>query len=60
LRYFGWPLADPELRFSEIEFVPRLFFFDDNIWQTALKLKTQVENPGSSGYAEGARPRACP
>jgi AraC family transcriptional regulator len=46
------PLADPELRFSEIEFVPRLFFFDDSLWQTALKLKTQVENTGSSGYAE--------
>jgi AraC family transcriptional regulator len=46
------PLADPELRFSEIEFVPRLFFFDSDIWDTALKLKTQVENPGSSGYAE--------
>jgi AraC family transcriptional regulator len=46
------PLIDPELRFSEIEFKPRLFFFDHNIWETALKLKTQVENPGSSGYAE--------
>jgi AraC family transcriptional regulator len=46
------PLADPELRFSEIGFVPRLFFFDNDIWETALKLKTQVENPGSSGYAE--------
>jgi AraC family transcriptional regulator len=46
------PLIDPELRFSEIEFKPRLFFFDHNIWETALKLKAQVENPGSSGYAE--------
>jgi AraC family transcriptional regulator len=45
-------LIDPELRFSEIEFKPRLFFFDRNLWETALKLKTQVENPGSSGYAE--------
>jgi AraC family transcriptional regulator len=46
------PLVDPELRFSEIEFKPRLFFFDRNIWETALKLKMQVENPVSSGYAE--------
>jgi AraC family transcriptional regulator len=46
------PLMDPELRFSEIEFLPRLFFFDSDLWETALKLKTQVENPGSSGYAE--------
>jgi AraC family transcriptional regulator len=46
------PLVDPELRFSEIEFTPRLFFFDRDIWETALKLKTQIENPTSSGYAE--------
>jgi AraC family transcriptional regulator len=46
------PLVDPELRFSEIEFKPRLFFFDRDIWETALKLKTQIENPGPSGYAE--------
>jgi AraC family transcriptional regulator len=46
------PLVDPELRFSEIEFAPRLFFFDRNIWETALKLKAQVENPASPGYAE--------
>jgi AraC-like DNA-binding protein len=46
------PVVDPELRFSEIEFTPRLFFFDRDIWETALKLKTQIENPSSSGYAE--------
>jgi AraC family transcriptional regulator len=46
------PLVDPELRFSEIDFKPRLFFFDRDIWETALKLKAQVENPTSSGYAE--------
>jgi AraC family transcriptional regulator len=45
-------LADPDLKFSEIEFTPRLFFFDSDIWETALKLKAQVENPGSSHYAE--------
>ena len=32
--------------------MPRLFFFDRDIWETALKLKAQVENPVSSGYAE--------
>jgi AraC family transcriptional regulator len=46
------PLVDPELGFSEIDFKPRLFFFDSDIWETALKLKTQVENPTSAGYAE--------
>jgi AraC family transcriptional regulator len=46
------PLLDPELHFSEIEFQPRLFFFDRDIWETALKLKTLVEHPASSGYAE--------
>jgi AraC family transcriptional regulator len=46
------PLLDPQLRFSEMEFRPRLFFFDRDLWETAFKLKTQVENPASSGYAE--------
>src|SRR6266481_2929469 len=48
------PLADPALRFGEIEFRPRLFFYDRDLWQTALKLKSQVENPGSMPrqYAE--------
>ena len=39
------PLADPDLRFGEIEFKPRLFFYDRDLWETALKLKAQVENP---------------
>jgi AraC family transcriptional regulator len=48
------PLADPALRFGEIEFKPRLFFYDRDLWQTALKLKSQVENPGAMHrqYAE--------
>ena len=46
------PLLDPELQFSEAEFKPRMFFFDRDIWETAFKLKRQVENPTSSGYAE--------
>ena len=48
------PLADPALRFGEIEFKPRLFFYDRDLWETALKLKSQVENPGSMPrqYAE--------
>jgi AraC family transcriptional regulator len=41
------PLADPALRFSEIEFKPRLFFYDRDLWETALKLKSLVENPTS-------------
>src|ERR1700688_4273191 len=48
------PLADPALRFAEIEFQPRLFFFDRDLWETALKLKAQAENSGSMHrqYAE--------
>src|SRR6202040_3657466 len=48
------PLADPALRFGEIEFKPRLFFYDRGLWETALKLKLLVENPGSMQrqYAE--------
>jgi AraC family transcriptional regulator len=34
-----------ELRFAEIEFRPRLFFFDRDLWETALKLKAQAERP---------------
>ena len=48
------PLADPSLRFGEIKFKPRLFFYDRGLWETALKLKLLVENPGSMQrqYAE--------
>jgi AraC family transcriptional regulator len=48
------PLADPALRFGEIEFKPRLFFYDRNLWEIALKLKSLVENPSSihRRYAE--------
>src|SRR6266478_5054206 len=48
------PLADPALRFGEIEFKPRLFFYDRDLWDTALKFKSQVQNPGSMPrlYAE--------
>ena len=48
------PLADPALRFEEIKFKPRLFFYDRALLETALKLKSLVENPGSMPrqYAE--------
>src|SRR5258708_30970019 len=48
------PLADPALRFGEIEFKPRLSFYDRDLWETALKLKSQVENSRSMHrqYAE--------
>ncbi len=36
------PLTDPELRFSEVEFRPRLFFEDVSLWETALRLKTEM------------------
>lgn len=38
------PLLGCELRFTEVEFKPRLFFFDLDIWETALKLKAQLAN----------------
>jgi AraC-like DNA-binding protein len=40
-----------ELRFAEVEFRPRLFFFDPDIWVTALKLKTQLQQPSRSQSA---------
>ena len=48
------PLLDPELRFAETEFKPRLYFFDRDLWETALKLKAQAQHPDSGQrlYAE--------
>ena len=48
------PLVDPELRFAETEFKPRLMFFDRDLWATALKLKAQAQHPepGQRLYAE--------
>jgi AraC family transcriptional regulator len=48
------PLVDPELRFADAELKPRLLFFDRDLWDTALKLKAQVEQPvpGNRLYAE--------
>jgi AraC family transcriptional regulator len=49
-------LLQSELRFAEMEFRPRLFFFDGDLWHTALKLKAQaqVDNTGrgQSAYVE--------
>lgn len=46
------PFLDPGLRLSENGFKPRLFFFDQDIWETALKLKAQAGQENSSGYTE--------
>lgn len=46
------PLLPPELRFDETAFKPRLFFDDRDLWETALKLKRQVEAPSTPLYAE--------
>src|SRR5262249_12553287 len=48
------PLVDPELHFDETEFKGRLFFFDHAIWETAQKLKAQIEDDGigSRQYAK--------
>jgi AraC family transcriptional regulator len=45
---------DPDLRFAETEFKPRLFFFDQDLWETLQKLKRAAENPDRArqGYAE--------
>lgn len=46
------PALNPELRFSEIEFAPRLLFRDSDLLQTALKVKRQIGKPASRTYAE--------
>jgi AraC family transcriptional regulator len=45
-------LLQSELRFAEIELKPRLFFFEQNLWDSALKLKAQVGQDNVSAYAE--------
>ncbi len=40
------PLLDEELRFDEIEFHPRLFFFDDVLWRLTIMLRDQTVNGG--------------
>jgi AraC family transcriptional regulator len=48
------PSSDPESDNAGRAIRPRLFFFDQAIWDTALKLKAEVGNadPGSRQYAE--------
>ena len=48
------PLLDNRLGFSDIDFRPRLFFFDPEIWQLASRLKQQTVNAGGPlpHYAE--------
>jgi len=44
----------PELRFGEVAFAPRLFFDDADLWDTAVKLRTEAASPsgGNQLYAE--------
>ena len=44
-------LLQSELRFAEVEFRPRLYFFDRDLWETALKLKAQVGNSAQNQSA---------
>jgi AraC family transcriptional regulator len=48
------PLLDPDLGFAEVDFKPRIFFFDRDLWETAMKLRAQVESPtsGQRYYSE--------
>jgi AraC family transcriptional regulator len=48
------PLLDPELRFSEIDLAPRLYFDEPSLWQTAAKLTAEVERGDDADryYAE--------
>jgi len=48
------PLLDPELRFAETDFKPRLYFEDRDLWMIASKLKAQSgdTSPGNRQYAE--------
>lgn len=45
------PLFDAELGFGATRFKPRLFFFDQDLWETTRKLKAQVGNADSGHRA---------
>jgi AraC family transcriptional regulator len=47
-------LFDPEIGIASSRISPRLFFFDQAVWDTALKLKAEIGNsdPSSRQYAE--------
>ena len=47
-------LFDPETGITSSSITPRLFFFDQAVWDTALKLKAEVGNsdPSSRQYVE--------
>jgi AraC family transcriptional regulator len=45
--------ADPELRFAEIDFRPRLFFDEPALWATAHKLISLIESPGEGSRLYG-------
>ena len=47
-------LFDPEIGIASSKISPRLFFFDQAVWDTALKLKAEVGNadPSSRQYGE--------
>ena len=55
------PLLDPALEFAALAFEPRLFFFDPDIWDTARKLRTQIEERSAAGdrYAEALLSVLC-
>jgi AraC family transcriptional regulator len=46
------PILPPEARFNQMEFKPRLFFSDSDLWETTLKLKREAKAPTATLYAE--------
>jgi AraC family transcriptional regulator len=47
------PLVDPETGFDQMEFAPRLFFDNQVLWETVLKLKALIEVGRSSSRLYG-------
>jgi AraC family transcriptional regulator len=46
------PILSPEVPFGQMDFKPRLFFSDSDLWATAQKLKREAEVPTATLYAE--------
>src|SRR5205807_1565396 len=54
------PLFDPETGITCPAISPRLFFFDQAVWNTALKLKAEVGSCGAGTRQEPAAEAGAP
>lgn len=54
-------MLDPSINFERIDFQPRLFFFDQGLWETVQKLRLEIgrEGTGANPYADALGAVLC-